>query len=58
MIHIQLLGDGILCGFTYFHKNDRIKQFEDEDWHELNLYMFILNFVFVFLKATQLLLQH
>lgn len=42
MIHIQLMGDGVLCGFTYFSKEDRVKQFEDEDWHELNLYLLII----------------
>ena len=36
------MGDGVLCGFTYFSKEDRIKQFEDEDWHELNLYLLVI----------------
>jgi hypothetical protein len=39
MVHIRLLGDGALFGFTYFSKNDRIEEFEHEDWNELNIYL-------------------
>ena len=38
---ITLLGDGALFGFTYFAKDDRIEEFEEEDWAELNIYLVI-----------------
>lgn len=42
MIHVRLLGDGILFGVTYFQKGDRVPEFADEDWHELNIYLFLI----------------
>ena len=43
---ITLMADGFLCGLTYFPKGDRAPEFEDEDWHELNIYFFVVKFTF------------
>jgi len=42
LIHIELLGDGVLFGFTYFGLGDRLPAFADEDWCELNIYLLII----------------
>ena len=34
------LGDGFLIGVTYFPKGDRVEGFEDEDWSELNIFLY------------------
>tara|TARA_B100000424_G_scaffold261228_1_gene245926 strand:+ start:1123 stop:1287 length:165 start_codon:yes stop_codon:yes gene_type:complete len=46
LIHVRLLGDGALLGFTYFSKDDRIPEYADEDWYELNIYLIILAITF------------
>jgi|TARA_B100001094_G_scaffold323273_1_gene373849 hypothetical protein len=38
---ITLLADGLLFGFTYYSKGDIVIK-DDEDWAELNLYLFIV----------------
>jgi len=43
---ITFLGDGILFGCTYFGKNDRIEEYDDEDWNEFNIYLFLVQFKF------------
>jgi hypothetical protein len=42
MIHIKLVHDGILVGFTYYSIGDRAEEFSDERWNELNIYFFIV----------------
>ncbi len=41
MVHIRLLGDGLLFGFTYFSKDERNEEYAHEDWNELNIYLFM-----------------
>ena len=42
MIHVRLVLDGLLIGFTYYGIGDRAPQFSDEDWNELNIYFFVV----------------
>jgi len=46
MIHVTLLSDGVLFGFTYYGLGDRAPEYADEDWKELNLYLLFLRISF------------
>lgn len=45
-ISVTLLGDGALLGFTYFGKDDRIEEYNDEDWNEFNIYLLLIQVKF------------
>tara|TARA_R100000458_G_scaffold8879_1_gene7025 strand:+ start:266 stop:424 length:159 start_codon:yes stop_codon:yes gene_type:complete len=42
MIHVTFMTEGFLVGFTYYGLGDRSPEFADEDWKELNIYLFFL----------------
>jgi hypothetical protein len=43
---ITLIADGALFGLTYYPKEDRAPEFEEEDWNELNIYLLVVRITF------------
>ena len=40
---VQLMADGALIGFTYYGKGDIVLVEEENDWHEINIYLLFVS---------------
>lgn len=43
---ITFFTEGFLFGITYLPVGDRSPEYEDEDWHELNLFLVVIKITF------------
>ena len=41
-ISVTLFNDGMLFGFTHYGKNDRVSEYDTEDWNEINIYFILI----------------